>query len=355
VSRPDIPDQNSPDGNSQPGFDSYYGRPVLKTPTWKNPDVPLYLFLGGLSGSSSVLGATADLTGRFALARVGRITAGLGIVGSVLALVHDLGRPERFLNMLRVFKPTSPLSMGSWTVAVYGPLAGAAAATEVLGIARGLGRLAGFGAAALGPVMSTYTAVLIADTAVPAWHEAHPEMPFIFGGSAMASAAGVALIAAPRAETGGVAHLALLGAGMELATTQEMEHRLGLVAEPYRQGAAGRLMRASKALTGLGTLTALVGRRSRVASAAAGVLLAAGSLALRHGVYEAGKQSTRDPKYTVVPQRERADARAAAAAAPEAAPPEAEPRPVTRRRPMVRFRGLHEARDGHRHRAFRRR
>lgn len=354
MNRPDIPGQNSPDGNSQPAFDSYYGRPVLKQPTWKNPDVPLYLFLGGLSGSSSILAATADLTGRFALARVGRITAGVGIIGSVVALVHDLGRPERFLNMLRVFKPTSPLSMGSWTISVYGPLAGTAAATEVLGIFRGLGRLAGLGAAALGPVMSTYTAVLFADTAVPAWHEAHPELPFIFGGSAMASAAGVALIAAPGSETGGVAHLAVLGAGIELATTQEMEHRLGLVAEPYRQGPGGALMRASKTLTSLGAITALVGRRSRVASAAAGVLLAAGSLALRHGVYDAGRQSARDPKYTVVPQRERADARAAVSA-PEAAAPQAEPRPVTRRRPMTRLRGMHEARDGHRHRAFRRR
>jgi hypothetical protein len=348
-------------GNSgQPTFESYYRRPVLKAPTWKSPDVPLYFFLGGLSGSSSVLAATADLTGRLGLARVGRITAGLGIAGSVVALVHDLGRPERFLNMLRVFKPTSPLSMGSWTISVYGPLAGAAAASEVLGVARGLGRLAGAGAALLGPVMSTYTAVLIADTAVPAWHEAHPEMPFIFGGSAMASAAGAALVAAPISETGGVAHLALVGAGMELASTEVMERRLGLVGEPYRQGRGGGLMSAARALTGLGTVTALVGRRSRVASAAAGLLLAAGSLALRFGIYEAGMQSARDPKYTVVPQRERADARAAAEAEPEPAIESAEaagpaPARLLRRHRGPRLRGVHEARDGHRHRAFRRR
>ncbi len=343
---------NSASGNSrQPEFESYYGRPVLKAPTWKSPDVPLYLFLGGLSGSSSILAAAADLTGRLALARVGRVTAGVGIAGSVLALVHDLGRPARFVNMLRVFKPTSPLSMGSWTLAVYGPLAGAAAASEVLGVARGLGRLAGLGAAALGPVMSTYTAVLIADSAVPAWHEAHPEMPFMFGGSAMASAAGVALIAAPIAETGGVAHMALVGAGMELASSQEMERRLGLVGEPYRKGRSGGWMWTAQALTGLGALTALVGRRSRVASAAGGVLLAAGSLSLRYGVYLAGVESARDPKYTVVPQRERADARAAASA-------EAEPAPtpqVTRHRRVLWVHGAHEARDGHRHRAFRRR
>jgi hypothetical protein len=346
-------------GNSQqPEFDSYYGRPILKEPTWKNPDVPLYLFLGGLSGSSSVLAATADLTGRAALARVGRITAGIGIVGSVLALVHDLGRPERFFNMLRVFKPISPLSMGSWTIAVYGPLAGTAAATDVLGTARWLSRVAGLGAAALGPVMSTYTAALIADTAVPAWHEAHPELPFIFAGSSMASAAGVALVAAPMAETGGVAHLALFGAGVELAITQEMEHRLGLVAEPYRQGLGGRLLTTSKALTGLGTLIALAGRRSRIASAAGGVLLAAGSLALRHGIYEAGKASARDPKYTVVPQRARADARAAAeadAAAEPAVAPAATTPQVSGRRHLLRLRGAHEAGDGHRHRVFRRR
>ncbi|MER5390540.1 NrfD/PsrC family molybdoenzyme membrane anchor subunit, partial [Saccharopolyspora sp. NPDC002686] len=88
-------------------FESYYGRPVLKPPVWKVPDVPLYLYLGGAAGASSTMALLADLTGRRDLARAGRLTAAVGATASVGALVHDLGRPMRFLNMLRVFKPTS--------------------------------------------------------------------------------------------------------------------------------------------------------------------------------------------------------------------------------------------------------
>lgn len=126
----------------QPEFDSYYGRPVLKAPTWKQPDVPLYLFSGGLAGASALLAEGAALTGRPGLLRVARIAAAGGsALGSAL-LVHDLGRPERFLNMLRVLKITSPLSVGSWILAPFSGLAAAAAATEVSGRFQIAGRLA---------------------------------------------------------------------------------------------------------------------------------------------------------------------------------------------------------------------
>ncbi|MGH3245517.1 MAG: NrfD/PsrC family molybdoenzyme membrane anchor subunit [Trebonia sp.] len=291
-------------------FRSYYGRPILKEPAWKTPDVPLYLFLGGLAGTSSLLAALADQTGRGTLTRAGRVTAGVSVLGSLVALIHDLGRPKRFLNMLRVFKPTSPLSMGSWTIATYGSLAGAAAASEVTGVLRGAGRAAGIAAAGLGPAMATYTAVLIADTAVPAWHDAYPELPFAFGGSALASAAGVGLAMAPLRETGPVVRVALAGAGMEIAGTEVMTRRLGLVGEPYSRGRAGKLMLAAKVLTAAGMAGAVAGRRSRAVSAVAGACLVAGSLTLRFGVFEAGLQSARDPKYTVIPQRKRLDSRA---------------------------------------------
>lgn len=296
------------------GSESYYGRPVLKEPAWKTPDVPLYLFLGGLSGASSVLAAAADLTGRPELARVSRVTAGAGILGSFGALVHDLGRPGRFVNMLRVFKPTSPMSMGSWTIAAYGPLAATAAASDLSRMLTVVGRAAGIGAAALGPAMATYTAVLIADTAIPAWHEAHAELPFVFGGSAMASAAGVALAAAPLSETGPAARMALAGASLEIVSTEIMMRRLGLLAEPYSQGRAGPLMRAARVLTAAGAVGAAMGRRSRILSALAGGCLVAGSAALRFAVFDAGVRSARDPKYTVIPQRERLAERAAEAA-----------------------------------------
>jgi formate-dependent nitrite reductase membrane component NrfD len=94
-------------------FTSYYGRPVVKQSPWKK-DIPIYLFAGGLAAGSSLLAAGADMTGRVVLRRCGRLTA-LGALGvSMVALVHDLGRPGRFLNMLRTFKLTSPMSVGTW-------------------------------------------------------------------------------------------------------------------------------------------------------------------------------------------------------------------------------------------------
>ena len=97
-------------------FSSYYGRPVLKPPVWKD-DIAYYFFLGGLAAGCSLLGAGADQTGRVALRRGTRLTA-LGALGAgSYYLIHDLGRPERFHHMLRVAKPTSPMSMGTWALA----------------------------------------------------------------------------------------------------------------------------------------------------------------------------------------------------------------------------------------------
>jgi hypothetical protein len=156
------------------------------------------------------------------------------------------------------------------------------------------------------PGLATYTAVLLADTAVPSWHEAWPELPFVFAGSGLAGSAGLALMLAPCAETAPVRRLAVLGSAVELAASQRIEHRMGLLAEPYKQGSAGRKMKLAKALTAAGALTAVtLGRRSRVAAVAAGAALLASSALTRFAVFEAGVASTEDPKYVVVPQRER--------------------------------------------------
>ena len=290
-------------------FTSYYGRPVLKPPVWKVPDVPAYLYLGGLAGASASMGVLSDATGRPVLRRIGRLTAAAAATASVGALTHDLGRPERFLNMLRVFKPTSPLSVGSWVLASFSGLATVAAASEVTGTWPAIGRLAGAGSGVLGPAMTTYTAVLLADTAVPAWHEAYRELPFTFAGSALASAGAVGMAAAPVREAGPVRRMAVLGGAMEIAATERFQRRLGMLAEPYRTGRAGRVMTAAKVLTGAGTIGTLVAGRSRVASAACGLALTAGAICTRYVVFAAGVASAKDPKYTVVPQRERLDRR----------------------------------------------
>ena len=295
----------------EPEFESYYGRPILKQPTWKTPDVPLYLFLGGLAGSSALLAEGAAATGRPDLERVARIAAASGAAAGTVALVHDLGRPERFLNMLRVFKPTSPLSVGSFILAPFSGLAGAAAASHVTGWFPRLGRLAGAGAAAFGPPLATYTAALLANTAVPAWHEAHRELPFVFGGSGAQAAGGLAMLLVPTEQAAPARRMALAGAAVEILAAERILQK-GLVAEPYRTGRPGRLMTIARNATTVGSaITVLAGRRSRLLSAVAGATYVAASVATRFGIFEAGLESARDPKYVVVPQRDRVRARMA--------------------------------------------
>lgn len=286
-------------------FRSYYERPILKPPVWKVPDVPLYLFLGGMAGVSASAGALAELTGRPGLARSSRYVAAGAAVASVGALVHDLGRPERFLHMLRVFKPTSPLSVGSWILAPFSGLVVLAAVSDATGRLRWPGRAAEAVSAGLGPAMATYTAVLLADTAVPAWHEYHRELPFVFAGSALATAGGAGLLFAPPAERGPSRALVALGAGLEQAAVARVERSPALVAEPYRTGRSRTLLRAAKALTVGGAVLVAAGRRSRVLTALGGAAVLAAGLATRFGVFYAGQESARDPKYTVVPQRAR--------------------------------------------------
>ncbi|MFY9932925.1 MAG: NrfD/PsrC family molybdoenzyme membrane anchor subunit, partial [Streptosporangiaceae bacterium] len=112
-------------------FGSYYGRPILKPPAWEWR-IPAYFFTGGLSAGSALLAAGADLTGRPNLRRAGRLAGFGALLASMYLLVADLGRPERFHHMLRVAKPTSPMSVGTWILVAYGPGSGLAAAAELL-------------------------------------------------------------------------------------------------------------------------------------------------------------------------------------------------------------------------------
>ncbi len=294
-------------------FTSYYGKPVVKPSPWEN-DIPAYLFFGGLAAGSALLGAGADLSGRTALRRSSRIGA-LGSVGlSTFFLIHDLGKPSRFVNMLRVVKLTSPMSVGSWILAGFGPMAGVAAVSEVLGgvLPGRLGRLltwagrpAGLGAAVFAPPLATYTAVLVADTATPAWHSAYRELPWVFAGSAGAASGGLGMVTSPVAQAGPARRMAVGGAVLDLVAGRQMEQSMGLSAETLHQGRAGTLMKLSQGLTAVGAAgAALLGRRSRVAAALSGAALLAGSACTRFAIFEAGQASAQDPKYTVVPQRE---------------------------------------------------
>ena len=112
-------------------FRSYYGRPILKKPVW-NWMIAAYMFSGGLSAGSAMLAAGADLTGRPQLRKVSRVGSLMSVLASLYFLVGDLGRPERFHHMLRVAKPSSPMSMGTWLLSAYGPGSGLAAIAELM-------------------------------------------------------------------------------------------------------------------------------------------------------------------------------------------------------------------------------
>jgi hypothetical protein len=295
-------------------FTSYYGRPVIKEPVWQAPDVAGYLFFGGLAGASSVLAAAASVSGHRELARAAKVSALGAISLSAAALVHDLGRPARFINMLRVFKPSSPMSVGSWLLAGYGPVAGAAAVCEVTGILPAAGTAATLGAGLLGPAIATYTAALICDTAVPSWHAGYREMPYVFAGSAASAAGGLGLLATAPGAAEPARKLAVLGAAVELVAKRRLISRLaatpGLessrgLAEPYEEGRTGVVLRLAEGLTAGGLAGAVLGRRSRALSALSGASLLAASALTRFGIFEAGMASARDPKYTIVPQRHR--------------------------------------------------
>jgi hypothetical protein len=293
----------------QAEFTSYYGRPVVKETVW-GPDIPSYLFLGGLAGASSALAAGAELSGHAELARAAKAGAAGAISLSMAALVHDLGRPARFVNMLRVVKVTSPMSVGTWLLSAYTPCAMAAAASAAVGRLPRAGLAATCGAAVVGPAVAAYTSVLIADTAAPAWYGARSELPYLFVGSAASAAGGFGLCAVAPDRARPAARLAAAGAAAELVAEGLLDRRLGPAGEPYRTGHAGTLMRAGRLLAAFGGAGALLSRRHRAVSALSGVALLAGSALTRFGVFEAGRVSARDPGYTVVPQRERLRRRA---------------------------------------------
>lgn len=287
-------------------FQSYYGRPILKVTRWKEPHLPAYLVLGELSGALAVVGALAHATGRRSLARTARLGSAAAAYGGGAFLTAELGRPERFLNMLRVAKPTSPMSMGSWILASHSGLISAAAASEATGLLPGIGTIAGAAAAVTGPALAAYPGVLLADTAVPAWHTSYRELPLLFAGGAMtvAGAAGLAASAlrADRTDFEAARRLAIIGAAVESAAGYGLEVRPGPAGEPYRTGEGARMLTAARYLTLGGGVAALAARRSRIAAVVSAALLAGGGYCAKVGVLRAGKESAADPRYVVASQ-----------------------------------------------------
>jgi hypothetical protein len=287
---------------------TYYDRPVLKEPVWIWA-VPAYFYVGGVAGAAAALGSASRIAGGDELETLARRCSTLAVSGTVAGtalLIHDLGRPERFLNMLRVFRPTSPLNVGSWV------LAGATGASIVAATRRrgpitdAAAKVAGL----LGLPLAGYTAVLLSSTAVPVWQEARTSLPALFVASAVNGAASLLeLRPAGPAERRTVHSFALAGRVAELGAAVWVDREAGRVervGRPLRSGAAGAMLKTAKAATAGALLASVLGHRSRRIRALAGLLGTVGAAATKFGVFYAGRPSTLDPRATFELQRARA-------------------------------------------------
>lgn len=308
-------------------FSSYYGRQVVKAPPWEWP-IGVYLVLGGMAGGSAIIASGAQLSDNKILARNSRLAAiGAAGLGS-LALVKDLGRPARFLNMMRVFKLSSPMSVGSWILASFGTVGGASAAAEVYRILEdnmGLDlpfpdpierlihwakRPATLFSGLFGAPLAVYTAVLLGDTANPTWNGAKDHLPFVFVSSASLASGGLAMITTDLEHVKPARVMAVAGVVGDVVAMKLMENSMDpTAAEPLHQGGPGKLLKASEALVIAGGIGAVLGRKSRVLSALSGAALIAGSACTRFGILNAGIEAAKDPRYTVEPQKRRLAAR----------------------------------------------
>jgi formate-dependent nitrite reductase membrane component NrfD len=294
---------------------TYYDMPALKRPVWKHY-IPAYFYAGGVAGSAAVLAGAAQLGGA-PLRRLVRRARWISLAAcgaSAVLLILDLGRPARFLNMLRVFRPSSPMNMGTWILSTAGGAVGTAALLSGRRGALGrVGDVAGGAAAVAGLPLSGYTAVLLANTAVPIWQGARRTLPFLFVASAAASTASLLELLPGTAAERRVLHVLGLGGklaelGAMMAVTVEVTARGSAVAAPLRRGTSGRLWKVAAAAGVASLALSLLSKRrgtGQARRAAAGLLGTAAALAVRFAVAEAGKASARDPRATFEPQRAR--------------------------------------------------
>lgn len=283
----------------------YYGRSMIKPPEWTDL-IPTYFFVGGMAGASATFAFTERLAKNDTLARTMILGAAAGTAISGYCLIADLKRPERFANMLRVFKPTSPMSMGVYLFSAFGGATTIAAASELTGILRPIGRLFEGIAALLGPAMAVYTAVLISDTVVPAWHYGRNSLPLVFASTSAATAGAFGMLFTPAAFAAPARRLALLG-GLAMPIAIERLHmELGPRQEQaYSEKQAGFLSKAAKALNIAGLTAAVFAKNNDAAGKIAGSLLLLAGLAERFSIFRAGCVSAKDPSFTIDAQRNR--------------------------------------------------
>jgi hypothetical protein len=280
-------------------MNGYYGRPIVKPPEW-TALIPTYFWAGGWAGTCATLGACARVRRNDRAARMLTFAAALGSALGGFCLIADLKNPRRFLQMLRVFKPSSPMSVGVYIFSVFGATAIAAAASEGSGRARGFGQLCGAIAGVTGPWMSVYTSVLIGDTVMPAWHHARRTLPAVFAATSASTAGALGMCLIPVNDAKAARRLALAGSLSIPIWLEAMRKELGPIQfEAYERGKARPLSRLARALNIAGATCTLFARRSGGAARLAGAMLLAAGLAERFAVYHAGKNSAADPKFTI--------------------------------------------------------
>ncbi|HXW07471.1 MAG TPA: NrfD/PsrC family molybdoenzyme membrane anchor subunit [Vicinamibacterales bacterium] len=280
----------------------YYGLPLLKKPVW-TWEIPVYFFVGGAAGAAALIAETARASGADpGLVRHARRMAAAGGLLSPALLISDLGRPARFLYMLRVLKPQSPMSVGVWTVLAFSSAAGAAAGADFLParvrehrlVRRGQ-RAAAAAAALTGLGMSTYTGVLLGVTAIPVWARHVRLLPLHFGFSGLGTAVSILQLLGHRERA--LHRLGIAAAAFESAAGAVLEAVPQRDDDPLRHGRSGTLMRVAGMLSGpVPLLLRAVGRRSRGLLVAAAVATIAGSLATRLAWLAAGRASATDPR-----------------------------------------------------------
>ena len=275
----------------------YYGTPLFHEPTW-TWEVPLYFFIGGAAGASAIIGLAADMHGLKKLSRDARLVAAAGSMISGALLVSDLGRPARFLYMLRVFKWRSPMSVGAWTLSSFGAASGMAALAILIerpSTGRAV-RFLGNGAAAVsalsGAVMTTYTGVLVGATVIPAWAKSIGTLPPHFGASGVAS--GVSILELAGNGEKALNRLALLAAAAETGAAIHLATRTDRSLQPLKMGMTGALTNAGAILSGPVPLALrILGGQSPRARRLAAVSSLAGSLLTRFAWVAAGRVSSR--------------------------------------------------------------
>jgi len=289
---------------------TYYETPLLNEPVWEWA-IPAYYYIGGLTGASLALGAAAQLAHSRKLEPLIDRCHWIGLLGtgaSSALLVYDLGRPERFLNMLRVFRPTSPMNMGAWILSGAGGASfGAVLFRGRRGLPGAIGRACGYAAGVFGAGLATYTGVLVANSAIPLWQEARRVLPVLFGSSAMGSVGCIFGMLAESTENrritrafGAIGQMAELAAGIVMEKQVSVVPRVGL---PLKRGWSGVAWKTSAALTAASVVLGMLPNRSKKRRIAAGLLGTLGSLLLRFTVQHAGVVSARDARASFHQQR----------------------------------------------------